>query len=247
MNDETLILYYYGDGLSEEERAAVETALESDAALSRRYRELRDSLDHFKKPPAAPAPAEAVARWHRSIERAAAGARADSRSTGRAWHFPSFAWGALAAALVTALGIGIYLGDRSPPVTSIADRTVDGSVDDSTPMPAAVPVSFSRGMQVHLRETRQDLMRLPAEATTDRALLVTDILRQNRLFEEAARENGAEDIARVLRAFEPVLSRLASEELSDEDAAALKAKLTFELNVMLTKMAQRESHDPETI
>ncbi|HEX2139076.1 MAG TPA: hypothetical protein VHG33_05130 [Woeseiaceae bacterium] len=247
MNDDTLILYYYGDGLSEDERAAVECALGNDASLRERYRELRLSLDRFSEPPAIGAPAQAVARWHRSIERAAAQS-GDGRSSGRGWHFPSFAWGALAAALVAAAGIGLYFGEGSPPVTTIADGTVAPRVNDRSPVqPTATPVSFSRGLQVHLRQSRQDIMRLAEDGQTPRAMLIMDIQRQNRMFEQAAREHGAEDIARVLRAIEPVLSRLAREDLSEQDAAALQAKLAFELNVMLTKMQQRESQDTETI
>jgi hypothetical protein len=247
MNDDTLVLYYYGDGLSDDERAAVEAALENDASLRERYNELRLSLDRFSEPPAAPAPAQAVARWHRSIEDAAAAPRAGHQPTGRGWHFPSFAWGALAAALVAAAGIGLYFGD-SPPVATMADRADPADVQDSSPAPpAAMPVSFSRGMQVHLRQSRQDILRLPGDGNAARTMLISDIQRQNRLFEQAAKEHGAEDIARVLRAIEPVLSRLATEDLSDEEAAALQAKLAFELNVMLTKLQQRESDDTETI
>jgi anti-sigma factor RsiW len=92
MNDDTLVLYYYGDGLSDDERAAVEAALGNDASLRERYRELRLSLDRFSEPPAAPAPAQAVARWHRSVEEAAAGPRVGTQPAGRGCHFLSFAW-----------------------------------------------------------------------------------------------------------------------------------------------------------
>ena len=246
MNDNDLILYYYDDGLDEIERAAIATALENDAELAERYRELRRSLERFDERPVIRPPAEAVARWHRSLEHAAASERA-ARPNIRAWHLPSFAWGALAAALVGAVAIGIYLEDRGPSATPVADTAPEIPIHDQPPMTAAVPASFSRGVQVHLRESRQGIIRLAADPNADRSLLVTDILRQNRLFEQAARDNGSDDIARVLRAFEPVLLRLASEDVSDEDAAALKAKLAFELNVMLTKMEQGESHGSKSI
>jgi hypothetical protein len=149
---------------------------------------------------------------------------------------------------VAAAGIGLYFGDGSLPVTTMADRTEPADVQDRSPaLPAAMPVSFSRGMQLHLRQSRQDILRLPGDGNAARRMLITDIQRQNRLFEQAAKEHGAEDIARVLRAVEPVLSRLATEDLGDEEAAALQAKLAFELNVMLTKLQQRESDEPETI
>jgi hypothetical protein len=247
MNDDTLILYYYGDGLSDDERAAVEAALENDASLRERYRALRQSLDRFNEPPAGHAPAHMVVRWHRSIERAAAGEGVKNASTGRAGHFPSFAWGALAAALVAGIAIALYFGDRATPVPSIVDSRDGVVIDDRSHGQVTAPVSFSRGLQVHLRESRQDIMRLAANGNGNRTMLVMDIIRQNRLFERAAQEHDAEDLARVLRAFEPVLLRLANEDISTQDAAALRAKLTFELNVILTKMEQSESDDTESI
>lgn len=246
MHDDTLILYYYGDGLSDDERAAVEAALENDPSLRERYDALRQSLERFNEPPTAQAPRHLVARWHRSIERAAAGELTE-KAPARAWHFPSFAWGALAAALVAAVGIGFYFGDGGTPAPTIAGRTDQAAIDDPSPLQGPAPASFSRGLQVHLRDSRQDILRLAANGDTDRAMLITDIMRQNRLFEQVAREHDAEDIARVLRAFEPVLLRLANEDISAEDAAALRAKLVFELNVVLTKMDQRESEYTETI
>lgn len=247
MNDDTLILYYYGDGLSDDERSAIEAALESDASLRERYRALRRTLERFDEPPADPAPAHSVARWHRSIEHAAARKGARDEPTGRAWHFPSFAWGALAAALVAAAGIGLYFRDSAAPVATIADQQPGAVFDGRSPVPDAARVSFSRGLQVHLRESREGIMRLAPNGDTDRTMLLMDILRQNRLFERAAQEHDAEDIARVLRAFEPILLRLASEDISAQDAAALRAKLAFELNVVLTKMEQNESDDTDSI
>lgn len=245
MNDDDLILYYYGDGLGDAERAAIDAALGNDASLSERYRELRLSLDRLQDEPAVRAPADAVARWHRSIERAASVPRADARRRERPRDFQSFAWGALAAACV-ALGLAAYYVERNVPPTPVADMG-EPALDEGSSLPAGVPASFARGVQVHLRDSRRDIVRLADDAGADRTLLLMDILRQNRLFEQAARSNGAEDVARVLRAFEPVLLRLASEDVSDEDAAALRAQLAFELNVVLTKLQQRESDDTESI
>ena len=72
------------------------------------------------------------------------------------------------------------------------------------------------------------------------------IINQNRLYQRAAEQNEADDLARVLRAFEPVLVRLAAEDLSDTDAEALRAKLAFELNVMLTKLSRDTSNETDT-
>ena len=69
------------------------------------------------------------------------------------------------------------------------------------------------------------------------------IIDQNRLFERAAEQNDSQKLARVLRAFEPVLLQLAAEDLAPEDAEALRAQLAFELNVMLTKLSRDTSKE----
>jgi hypothetical protein len=68
------------------------------------------------------------------------------------------------------------------------------------------------------------------------------LIEQNRLFEKAAAQNNSPKLVRVLRAFEPILVQLASDDIAPEDAEALRAQLAFELNVMLTKMT-RDSSD----
>ena len=245
MNDDTLILYYYDDGLAADERAAVAAALESDPALQERYRALCRSLESLDGSSTAEAPAHMTARWHRVIDRAAAAERGRNPSSGRSWHFPSFAWGALAAALVLAVGIRLWFTDATPPTIPLPQEEMVAR--DPPSRPAAVPVAFSRGLKVHLNESRQELMRLPSDENADRQALLRDIMRQNRQFERAALDNNAEDVARVLRAFEPILLRLANEDISAEHAAALRAKLVFELNVMLTKIAAAESQDTQSI
>jgi DNA-binding FadR family transcriptional regulator len=67
------------------------------------------------------------------------------------------------------------------------------------------------------------------------------------MFERAAEQNDSKDLARVLRAFEPILMRLAADDIAAEDAEALQAQLAFELNVMLTKLGRNVSEDTDTI
>jgi hypothetical protein len=245
MNDDTLILYYYDDGLQTEERAKVEAALERDPALRERYRVLCRSLERIDESPEVAAPAHMAARWHRAINRAAAAEGRRRPSGGSGWHLPSFAWGALAAALVLAVSVRLWFMDSAPSaVPLLHEQSIAGNPSSG---PAAVPVAFSRGLKVHLRDSRQELLRLPFGENAERELLLRDIMRQNRQFERAALDNNAEDVARVLRAFEPILQRLANEGTSAEDAAALKAKLVFELNVMLTKISAGESQDTQSI
>jgi hypothetical protein len=73
--------------------------------------------------------------------------------------------------------------------------------------------------------------------------LVLQIIQQNRLFEQAAERNDAGSLARVLRAFEPILLQLAATDIAPEDAVALREQLAFELKVMLTKLERDTSKD----
>ena len=58
MNDDTLTLYYYNDGLSDQERRDVEKALRDDAELAARYRALRRRLETWSDETISPAPGE---------------------------------------------------------------------------------------------------------------------------------------------------------------------------------------------
>jgi hypothetical protein len=111
----------------------------------------------------------------------------------------------------------------------------------SEAQPRVIPVAFTRGLTVHLRDSRDQLS--AAATDSDRAQLVLQLIEQNRMFENAAEQNNAPQLARVLRAFEPILLRLAATDLAPEDAAALRAQLAFELNVMLTKLARDSSKE----
>jgi len=242
INEETLTLYFYDDGLSAGERRAVEMALADDAELAARYAALCRQLEHWREPDTTKAPSHVVQRWHDSIDRAARAEQAEPKKAGGPLHFMSFFWG---AAMTTALavGIGVYFS---------ADRSIDPPVDDlrvSAPADGSmsVPASFTRGLQVYLQDSQSEIVGLPLDAGADRSLLVMQIIEQNRLFERTATMNNSPQLARVLRAFEPILMRLANEDISPEDAAALRAQLAFELNVVLTKLARDTSYEAQTI
>ena len=50
----------------------------------------------------------------------------------------------------------------------------------------------------------------------------------------------------MLRAFEPILLKLASDDITPLEAEALRAQLTFELNVVLTKISRGSSNKTQT-
>ena len=229
MNEETLILYYYDDGLSDREKQQIAAALEADPDLAAQYAALSRDLDLIADPGDVDVPSHIVQRMHDSIDRVARPVLVDTASASRSFNPLSFIWGAAAtAALAVGIGIGVYFtGETLPAEQSPSDP-------------------FVRGMQVYLQDARNDITAMPVDRTDDRAQLILHIVEQNRLFERAATQNQSADLARVLRAFEPILLKLASEDITPVEAEALRAQLTFELGVVLTKISRGSSNETHT-
>lgn len=245
INEETLTLYYYEDGLSKHERRQVEQALQEDAVLAARFADLKQQLEQWREAEETVVPSHLLQRWHDSIDRAAQAERqAASPARPAPVHFMSFFWGsAVTAALAIGIGIGFWFSapeaDQFNPENAIADLP---------PLhEQVVPASFTRGLQLHLQESQWEIVSLPVDDDSQRALLALQLIEQNRFFVRAATMNSSPELARVLRAFEPVLMRLASEDLSPEDAIALQEKLAFEISVMLTKISRDTSEVTQTI
>ncbi len=229
MNDDRLILFYYDDGLTDQERKEIEDALRQDADLAARYDALCRDMASISDAGEPEVPAHVVQRMHESIDRIARPVMISSDESGRTFSFKSFFWGAAITAAL-ALGIGIGVNLSSPTVVPVVASTD----------------SFSRGMQVYLQDARAELSAMPIDSNPDRTRLIMHIIDQNRLFERAAEQNDAANLARVLRAFEPILLQLAAEDIAPEDAEALRAQLAFELNVMLTKLSRDSSTNTES-
>jgi hypothetical protein len=245
MHDDKLILYYYDDGLSRKEKQQIESALANDAEFASRYQELRRQLSGFDEGEIPAVPTHVTQRWHDSIDRAARMENNALSKPASGFNFLSFFWGAaITASLAVGVAIGVYIsggGETAPPAMN------DLIVDATPNVPTVIPAAFTRGLQVHLRDSQRNISTLSLQSDADRALLIMDILEQNRLFERAAERKNSPKLARVLRAFEPILVRLAADDLAPEDAEALRAQLAFELNVMLTKLARETSEEPQTI
>ncbi len=187
-----------------------------------------------------PAPPHLKQQWHDAIDSAAAVERGKTRSAASHWHPASVFLGmAIAATLALGIGIGYFMADEGS-----EDYVQDVRVADIQIPANEVPGSLSRGLQVHFRDTREQLLDLPD--TEDRTMLILRIIEQNRFFESAANNSNSLKLARVLRAFEPILLRLAADDLAPADAEALRAQLAFELNVVLTKLAAESSDDSLT-
>ncbi len=231
IDDETLLLYCYADGLEHAGRTRVERALAGSASLRKRYAKLRDELQSLPDPHVAAPSTAAVQRWHAAFD-AVAGPEPAPRST---FSLPSFMIGAaVTAALAIGIGIGLLLDNAA-------------SVPPQQPFEQAMPsAQFVRGLEVHFRDSRNSLMQLGDSSDEVRLEELAALINQNRLYQRAAKGSDAEHFARVLRAFNLVLVELASGELSPAEADALRERLLFELDVMLTKLAQRPS-EQETV
>lgn len=244
INEETLTLYFYDDGLSADERRDVEIALDDNAELAAQYRALCRQFEQWQEQDVANAPAHLVQRWHDSIDRAARAEQVEPKKSGESMHFMSFFWGAaVTTALAVGIGIGAYFSAETSTSPPVDDLRVIVPADESI----SVPASFTRGLQVYLRDSQSELVQLPLDSGADRSLLAMQIIEQNRMFERTATLNNSPELARVLRAFEPILFRLASDDISPQDAVALRAQLAFELNVVLTKLARDTSIEAQTI
>jgi hypothetical protein len=187
------------------------------------------------------APPHVVQQWHEAIDEAAALERGRVEAPAPRWHPTSFFWGmAVTAALAIGIGIGFIISADEGTLPTKQMPLVAGV----SQQPNVVPAAFTRGLQVHLRDSRQRLVSI--DDATDETALVLQIIEQNRMFELAADQNNAPKLARVLRAFEPILLQLAATDIAPGDAKALRAQLAFELNVMLTKLANESSDESQT-
>lgn len=235
MNDETLTFYYYEDGLTRDEREQVATLLDTDPAVAQRYQEICQQLDglgELGESTKASPPSDMVERWHIGLDRAIRAEVAVSKKP--VLHTWSFLWGAaITAALAIGIGLGVFISTDSP--TELAGSGVRTASN-------AGSSAFIRGLKVHLRDTEQGLSMTPLEATADRSQVLTNIIEQNRRYAKVARNNDAQGLARVLRAFELTLVRLAADDITLEEAQALQQKLLFELNFVLTKLSSRPSN-----
>ena len=100
------------------------------------------------------------------------------------------------------------------------------------------------GSKRHDDQADDEWQHQPAD---QQSLLLMQIVAQNRVFERAAETNNAPDVARLMRAFEPILLRLAEQDIAPEDAEALRRQLSFEMKAMLTKMQRSTSEGAESI
>ncbi len=231
ISDDDLLLYYYRDGLDALDRARIGAALSEQPELAQRLHRLVARLDAAASTPEVPVPEHIQQRWQAALQRARGNATR-AASAGRR-PFASPRWLATAAA-VAVLAIVVILqvarqpsptqtaGDAPPAATEI----VAGTDEEATP--------YERGLRYHLASTERQLTKLDGAGPDERARLIATIIEQNRLYALAAERAGEPQLARVLRAFAPVLESLA--RTPGEPSASSLARLNFELRVIQARL-----------
>jgi hypothetical protein len=229
ISDDELLLYHYRDGLEPADRVRIGAALSENAELAQRLHKLVARLDAAAAAiPDVPVPAAAMNRW-----KAALAEKADTRpgivaTRATPNRFRRYQWLAAAAVVLVALVVVF----RSSPQQSPA---IVGNTSTQEPAARAPNGSaYERGLKSHLASTEQQLASLETTSPEDRARLVAEIIEQNRLYALAAERAGEPQLARVLRAFSPVLENLQTE---GGDTSGSVAQLAFELRVMQGRLA----------
>jgi hypothetical protein len=239
ISDDDLLLYYYRDGLDAGERARIGAALSEQPELAQRLHTLVARLDAAAAIPEVPVPEHVQQRWQSAVDSAARGARTQARG-GRAFNLMS--WQPLAvAATVVALVVGIQFVRHDA-----SDITPSGTVAETTSPPANPndASAYENGLKFHLASTERRLASLEKATPEERARLVDTIISQNRMYALAAERAGEPQLARVLRAFTPVLESVADDR--SETTASGVAQLSFELRVMQARLGA-DAKPPTTL
>ena len=233
IDDDTLILYIYNDGLSAEQRLCVENALRGDPTVARRHRGLAAGLAALRiDDDAIEAPAAAVHRWQTGLARAARveeASKPGARSPWRLW-----LGGAIAAVAVLAVGLSMRTSGPAPDAAPfvLAPPAADRLMGDG-----GTSSSLRRGIQVHLIAAAHQLDQLPAMDAARQAEVIAGLIGSNRAYQRAADDQKADRLARALRAFEPGLRSLAAADTDSPTFRAERERLTFELGIVHARLA----------
>lgn len=221
ISDDDLLLFHWQDGLDEARRREIAEALARDAGLGARYARLVADLARFGTLPEPAVDAVRQARWWRAIRDEASAKPAASR-----WFVPfALAAGVGAVAIFGALWRTSEIEISGPPPTAVVDRGDEDRV--------------ARSVRVHLAEAGADLSQWGDQPDTTRRRLVLRWIEDQRALARAAEAAGDAQLARTLRAFEPLLRDLA--EGAPEAALAEREQLAFEWSAMQTKLAASPS------
>ncbi len=241
MTDDELLLFHLSDGLSAERVAQIQTALASDADLRKRLAHLQADLTTLNAKADVALPEPVQQRLQLKLRQLQSASMAPARApfwhlprTQSAWLLPAFA--ASAGALV----MWLYTHQGAMPNTqplALAPATATSAQAQTMSLPA---------LRAHLLQTQTLLETFDPTSSQERALL-GEIIAQNQNYAARAQQLGRADLARVLRALEPVLVEV--ENINEPSArAALIEQFEFEANSLQTKLQARASKQaPKTI
>jgi hypothetical protein len=237
ITDEDLLLNYYRDGLEAGERTRIGAALGEQPELARRLHRLVARLDAAASAPDVPVPAHIEKRWRFALERAAGGNAASPTASPRPSFFGHPRWQAAAAVIaVVALVFTIQLAMDSPErATREATRSPETAAGTEN-------LAFVRGLRWHLASTERELTTLESATPDEKARLIGTIIAQNRLYALAAERAGEPQLARVLRAFAPVLENVARD--GNQPSSSSLAQLNFELRVIQARLNAEARNPP---
>ena len=228
ITDDELLLYYYRDGLDAAERARIGAAISNDPELARRLHGLVARLDAAAAMPEVPVPAHTQQRWQAALARAASDNRVAPPTRG---FFTQLRWQAAAAAVaIVALTLTIQKVMSPSPIQTA--ETVEAATPGASS--AGDASAYENGLKWHLASTEKQLASLGDATPEERARLVETIIGQNRIYALAAERAGEPQLARVLRAFTPILESVADGRV---ESASSVAQLNFELRVMQARLA----------
>jgi hypothetical protein len=237
ITDDELLLYYYRE-LDTAERARIGAALAEQPELAQRLHRLVARLDAAAVTPEVPVPMQFQQRWETALAQAG---RREERGAARRPMLAQPMWLAAAAAVIVAF-VAVITLTRSP-------GTVDGPQTASTGAPPAQDplardpagneggTAYENGLKWHLASTERRLASLDSATPQERAQLVEAIISQNRLYALAAERAGEPQLARVLRAFTPILEDVAAGR--SKSTAGDLAQLNFELRVMQARLGAK--------
>lgn len=249
ITDDALVLYFYNDGLSSGERDQIERELEQDTQLSQRYSQLVKDMGRVSLYASTNIATVDKSQWARALDARIDSSIKQSSSGQSKRHIGSDRKLAIAATVLVFIA-GWFLGGMFTQVPSevdinprVAVRSGE-SADLLAVRQSNSQQSLIRGIAAHFKDTQSQLASMDENNTVERDALIQAIVVQNRFFLEAARNNGADDLARLLRAFEPLLVSLSSSSQGQpRSKQQISDQLEFELGATLTKLDRKTSNN----
>jgi hypothetical protein len=236
ISDEDLILYHYRDGLEPDERARIGAALGAQPELAQRLHRLVGKLDAAAAIPEVDVPEATQQRWQSALADAAR-RKTNVVALATVRRSRTSEWLAAAAVVLIALVVVLQINRQSPQLSAGATPALA-----STTQPGNAS-AYERGLSSHLANTEQQLASLESASPEERSRLVETIIDQNRIYALAAERAGEPQLARVLRAFSPVLESLKQE---GADPTASVAQLAFEFRVTQGRLATGNASGPKS-